>query len=284
MKTPQILFIVITMCLFVACDRDENITEEEPTSENFLFKDGFETQNNSLDELFVSNGSRWSLVQQTNPSNSTNEISIINNEFSEGQNAIRFLAYQSDEQLSKIDIEKGGLNIKSGDIVIIKADFYINGNESLENLLLIDLECCSCWDPSVGDNFGAENQCPGVRLMMSGGNDYLSIERGKISGTTLLQTNFSFPRNQWVSVQWEMTMSDSENGINRLLINRTEVINENAMNMPNAAIFRNVFSNQGIDFELQEPTFYERVQIGATANPTAGNIELYVDDFSISVK
>jgi|SRR6056297_8099 len=284
MKTHQYLFIAITMCLFVACDTDTNITEEEPTSENFLFEDGFETQNNSLDELFVSNGSRWSIVQQTNPSNSTNEISIINNEFSEGQNAIRFLAYQSDDQLSKIDIEKGGLNIKSGDKVIIKAEFYIKGNESLENLLLIDLECCSCWDPSVGDNFGAENQCPGIRLMMSGGNDYLSIERGKISGTTLQQTNYSFPRNQWVSVQWEMTMSDSENGVNRLLINGTEVVNENAMNMPNATIFRDVFSNQGIDFELQEPTFYERVQIGATANPTAGNIELYVDDFSISVE
>jgi hypothetical protein len=119
---------------------------------------------------------------------------------------------------------------------------------------------------------------------MSGGNDYLSIERGKISGTTLQQTNFAFPRNQWVSVQWEMTMSDTENGLNRLLINGTEVINESAMNMPNAQIFSDVFTNQGIDFTLQEPTFYERVQIGATANPTSGNIELFVDNFTIKVE
>ncbi|MGB5820860.1 MAG: hypothetical protein WBG90_15350 [Saonia sp.] len=284
MKTSHFLFFVISMLLFVACNNDENNTEEEPTAESFLFEDGFETENNSLNELFPSNGSRWSLIQQTNPSNATNEISIINNEFSEGQNAIRFLAYQSDNQLSKIDIERGGLNIKSGDKVIIKADFYINSNESLENLLLIDLECCSCWDPSVGDNFGSENQCPGVRLMMSGGNDYLSIERGKISGTTLQQTNFAFPRNQWVTVEWEMSMSDNENGLNRLIINGTEVINGTGMNMPNAQIFRDVFLNEGIDFTLQEPTFYERVQIGATANPTAGNIELFVDNFSIKVE
>ena len=281
---PNYHFLLLTLLLlYVACDKNES-DKEEPLAENFLFEDGFETQNNAIDELFTLDGSRWSLIQQTDPSNATNEISIINNEFSEGQNAIRFLSYPSDEQLSKIDIEKGGLNIKSGDRVIIQADFYINGNESLENLFLIDLECCSCWDPDVGDNFGAENQCPGVRLMMAGGNDYLSIERGKIAGTTLRQTNFTFPRNQWVSVQWEMTLSPNENGLNRLLINGTEVLNESAMNMPNAQIFKDTFANEGIDFTLKEPTIYERVQIGATANPTAGNIELFVDNFSLMVE
>lgn len=283
MKRNRHFLFVILLLLFVACDKNEN-SREEPLTENFLFEDGFETQNNSLEELFPSNGSRWTTIQQTDPSNQTNEISITDIEATEGINAIRFLSYKSDSQLSKIDIEKNGLNMKSGDKVIIKADFYINGTESLENLLLIDLECCTCWDPTVGDNFGAENQCPGIRLIMSGGNDYLSIERGKISGTTLQQTNFAFPRNQWVSVQWEMTLSANEDGLNKLLINGTEVLNVSAMNMPNAQIFKDTFANEGIDFTLKEPIFYERVQIGATANPTAGNIELFVDDFSLSVE
>ena len=271
------------LVLFAACDKDEN-TGEEPTAEPFLFEDGFETQNDELDELFPLDGSRWSTIQITDPSNATNEISISNTEFSEGQNALRVLAYQSDADLSKADIEKNGLSIASGDIVTIKADFYIPGTALIENLLLIDLECCSCWDPTVGDNFGAENQCPGVRLMMSGGNDYLSIERGKISGTTIQQSDVAFPRNEWVTVQWEMTLSDDETGRNRLMINGTEVIDEPGMNMPNAAVFREVFLNEGIDFTLQEPTFYERVQIGATANPTGEDIELYVDNFSIRVE
>jgi len=284
MKTRRFLFFLIGIFLFVACNSEENPPQENTTIETFLFKDGFETETNALEELFPSDGSRWSLIQQTNPSNATNEISIITNEFSEGQNAIRFLAYQSDNQLSKIDIEKGGLHIKSGNKVIITADFFINSHESLEQLFLIDLECCSCWDPDVGDNFGSENQCPGVRLMMSGGNDYLSIERGKIAGTTLQQSNFAFPRNQWVTVVWEMSMSENDNGRNRLIINGTEVLNAAGMNMPNAQIFRDTFLNEGIDFTLKEPTFYERVQIGATANPTAGNIELFVDNFSIKVE
>jgi len=283
MKIHQFIFFAIIILISLGCDKDEN-NPEELLEESFLFEDGFETQNDLLDELFPSNGSRWSTIQQTDPTYATNEISISNTEFNEGQNSLRVLAYQSDSDLSKVDIEKNGLNIGSGDMVTIKADFFIVGTEPIENLLLLDLECCSCWDPTVGDNYGSENQCPGVRLMMSGGNDYLSIERGKISGTTIQQTDFAFPRNQWVTVQWEMTMSDSENGLNRLIINGNEVINEAGMNMPNAQVFENVFLNQGIDFTLQEPTFYERVQIGATANPTAGYIELFVDNFSIKVE
>ena len=283
MKRHQSIFFVIMAFIFVSCGKDEN-NIEEPSAETFIFEDGFETQNNTIDELFPSNASRWSTIQQTDPSNATNEMSISNTEFNEGQNALRVRSYQSDSDLSKVDIEKNGLNINLGDKVTIKADFFIVGTESLENLLLIDLECCSCWDPTVGDNYGSENQCPGVRLMMSGGNDYLSIERGKISGTTMQQTNFAFPRNQWVTVQWEMTLSDNENGLNRLVVDGAEVINEAGMNMPNAQVFKDVFLEQGIDFMLQEPTSYERVQIGATANPTAGNIELFVDDFSIKVE
>lgn len=281
MKTPQFLLLAIVMFVFIACN---NNNLEKPLAEIFLFEDGFETQNNMLNELFPANGKRWSTMQQTNPTNATNAMSISNTEFNEGENALRIFAYQSDSDLSKVNVEKNGLNIVSGNKVTIKADFFITGNESLENLLLIDIECCACWDPTVGDNYGSKNQCPGVRLMMSGENDFLAIERGKISGTTIQQTNFAFPRNQWVTVEWKMTMSDNKKGLNRLVINGTEVINETGMNMPNKQVFKNVFLKQGIDFELQEPTFYERVQIGATANPTAVNIELFVDDFSIKVE
>jgi hypothetical protein len=283
MKQYQYIFFAVWIALFTCCDSDDT-TKEVPLADTFLFEDGFETRNNSVEELFPPDGTRWSTIQQTNPTSAVNEMSVITTEFTEGRNALRFLAHKSDSQLSKMDIEKSGLNIKSGDRVTIKADFYINSSEPIENLLLIDLECCSCWDPAVGDNYGSENQCPGVRLMMSGGNDYLSIERGKISGTTWQQTDFAFPRNQWVSVQWEMTMSDGDTGLNTLLINGAKVLDENGMNMPNAAIFRDVFANQGIDFKLQEPTFYERVQVGATANPTAADIELFVDNFSIRVE
>ena len=283
MKIKTLLSSILLSFVFTSCGTDEN-NIEPPSNDIFLFEDGFETQNNTLSELFPNDNSRWSSIQQTDPSNATNEISIIDSEFSEGENALRIIANESDALLSKIDIEKNGLTINEGDQVTITADFYINSTQSIENLLLIDLECCSCWDPSVGDNFGSENQCPGVRLMMSGGNDYLSIERGKISAETIQQTTTSFPRNEWVTVKWEMTLSPNSSGINKLFINGLEVINENAMNMPNAQVFSDRFAEENIDFTLQEPTFYERVQIGATAHPTAETVELFVDNFSIKVE
>jgi len=271
--------IAIIICTVLSC----SISETTPTFENFLFEDGFEVQEGSFDDLFPANGQRWSTIQVTNPSSTTNDINLSDLEVNDGLHSLYILAQQSDEDLSKSDIEKNGLVIGPGSTVTIAADFYIMGTESLENLLLIDLECCSCWDPTVGDNFGAENQCPGVRLMMSGGNDYLSIERGKISGSTIQQTTFPFPRNQWVSVQWHMTLADDDQGTNRLVINGNEVINEFGMNMPNPQIFADAFQTEGIDFVLQVPTYYERVQIGATANPTASRVEMFVDNFSIEV-
>ncbi|MCO5725021.1 hypothetical protein [Robiginitalea marina] len=282
MKRLQYLLFILPFILVLGCNKDEDSLAGPPTAK-FLFEDGFETQNNAMDELFPSDNTRWSTLQHTDPANATNEISVTNTEFSEGEDALRIVAFPSDSQLSKMDIEKNGLSIQSGDRVAIRADFLIRGREPLTNLLLIDLECCSCWDPNVGDNYGSENQCPGVRLMISGEKDYLTIERGKISGTTLQQTDLVFPRNQWVTVEWEMTLSDNETGQNRLTIDGVEVIDENAMNMPNPQVFRDVFAIEGIDFNLQQPTTYERVQVGATANPTAGRVEMFVDNFTIKV-
>lgn len=279
MKLIKITLYAILVFGFFACEKGDN-TIEQQTVENFIFEDGFETESNSVNELFLSNGSRWSSIQQSDPTNATNEISISDINFSEGQNSLRLFAFQSDNSLSKMDIEKNGFSAFANDKVIIKADFFIGNTANIENLLLIDLECCSCWDSTAN----VENQCPGIRLQMSGGNDFLSIERGKIAESTIEQTSFQFPRNEWVTVQWEMILSNNNNGMNKLLINGTEVLNSSGTNMPNAQTFRDIFAQEGIDFTLQEPTFYERVQIGATANPTTEDIELFVDDFSIVVE
>ncbi|GAA0730669.1 hypothetical protein GCM10009430_42070 [Aquimarina litoralis] len=269
----KFIYVLIILVSCIACSNSDS--DASLTTTSFLFEDGFETQNNDVDELFESNGSRWTNIQQTNPSN---EISISTSTFSEGQNALRLLALQSDNVLSKMDIEKEGFKAFADDLVVIEADFYLNSTANIENLLLIDLECCSCWDPTVEDN-----QCPGVRLMMSGGNDFLAIERGKISAGNLQQTSLQFPRNEWVTVRWELTLADDDTGINSLSINGNEIIMGNGMNLPNATIFRELFAENGIDFTLQEPVFYERVQVGATANPTMEDIELFVDNFSIQI-
>ena len=76
MTNSKIILLIVLALLFLACDADNN-PSEEINVENFVFEDGFETQNKTIDELFLSNGSRWTGIQQVNPStNSTNQISI----------------------------------------------------------------------------------------------------------------------------------------------------------------------------------------------------------------
>lgn len=86
-----------------------------------------------------------------------------------------------------------------------------------------------------------------------------------------------------VTVKWVLELSQTNTGTNTLLINDNEVISTNGMNMPNAQIFADIFQQDRIDFELQEPVFYERIQIGATANPTAESLEMFIDNFSVSI-
>ncbi|MCB4807468.1 hypothetical protein LG651_04330 [Tamlana sp. 62-3] len=279
MKFFKLIILIAAVFLTSGCETG-NDNSGSSGSENFVFQDGFETLNNTLDELFPLNGSRWTSIQQVNPSNSINEISISQSIFIEGESALRLFANSSDNTLSKMNIEKEGFNAFENDKVLIKADFYVNSDANIENLLLIDLECCSCWDNTAN----VDNQCPGVRLQMSGGNDYLSIERGKIGESTIQQTSFKFPRNEWVTVQWELILANNDSGVNKLLVNGTEIIHTTGINMPNPEKFRDLFAQEGIDFNLQEPISYERIQIGATANPTSENIELFVDNFSLSIE
>ncbi|MEQ9305952.1 MAG: hypothetical protein RJQ14_18705 [Marinoscillum sp.] len=59
--------------------------------------------------------------------------------------------------------------------------------------------------------------------MMSGGNDYLAVERGKILGSTIRQNTLAFPRRRWVSIRWEMKLSDEDDGLIMLFLDDEEV-------------------------------------------------------------
>jgi hypothetical protein len=274
--------VLFASLLSISCSETDTGQEEmmtqAPSPQQFSFSDGFEGNEGDFNALFPQDGSRWSNIQLVNPANKENNIGLTNETVSEGQYALSLFSVGSDETLSKIDLEKGGLAIFEGQTVSITANFYIESDENLQGLLLVDLECCECWDPRVPDN-----QCPGVRLMMSGGNDFLSIERGKIGLETLVQDQVAFPRNEWVEIQWVMKLSPNVNGNNQLYVNGQLVIDEINSNMPNEDVFEGIFAEKGIDFQLQTPVFYERVQIGATANPTTADIPIYIDGFSLQV-
>ncbi len=274
------LSLFLTGLLLVTGCRDENPGEFAVPVGITDFFDDFETDTRDINTLFPSDNSRWTNLQQDNPTDNENEVELTDIQAATGDQSLRFFAYGSLAPLSKMDIEKAGFAAVAGQTVTIEADFFIDSEENLADLLLLDFECCSCWDPNVPDN-----NCPGVRLMMSGGNDFLSIERGKIGGETLIQSAVAFPRRQWVHITWEMTLSGEEiTGRNVLTINDTEIIRSNGMNLPNAEVFAAAAQAEGIDFTLREPVFYERLQVGATANPTNADVLLYVDNVRVVVR
>ncbi|MEO0728224.1 MAG: hypothetical protein AAFZ63_26995, partial [Bacteroidota bacterium] len=270
-------FDVFNLLTIFSCGQDDDIDVVEPEV-SYLFEDGFESVNNDLNDLFPLDGSRWTNIQLVDPDNGENTIELNTTTVNEQDYALKIIAKPSDDILSKADIEKGGFSAPVGANISIQAKFFIETSEDLQDLLLIDLEYCSCWDPTVPDN-----QCPGIRLMMKEEN-YLSIERGKILGSTIAQTEVAFPIGEWVDLEWQMKLSPDDSGENVLTINGQEVINALAKNMPNADEFRAEAAMNGISFELQEPLAYERIQIGATANPTPHEVVMYVDDFRVEIE
>lgn len=274
MKLIKLLLILFVVA---SCNNDDTVSIE--TELPFLFENGFEVTSNNVDDLILLDTSSWTNIQLQDPNNGTNTISISTDIVNKGDKSLKIVALPSDEILSKADIEKFGFNAPIGSTIKIEADFYINTNEDLTDLFLLDLECCSCWDPNVPNN-----QCPGVRLKIGGDNEYLSIERGKIQNSTIGQTEVSFPKLEWVNIVWEMELSQENIGRNKLSINGIEVISSEGINMPNEELFRQEFASAGIDFTLPDDVFYERVQIGATANPTQNTIEMFVDNFKLSIE
>jgi len=73
MKRHKIIGCLVLVSAFLACDPND-ATTAEPSAIDFIFEDGFETQNNTIDELFKSDGSRWTTIQQDDPTNAVNEI------------------------------------------------------------------------------------------------------------------------------------------------------------------------------------------------------------------
>lgn len=269
--------LLIATSLLLACTNDPNFPIE--TELPYHFQDGFETNNQELNDLFPADGSRWTGLQKVDPDNGENEIKLNQSTFNEGKSSLEIISKPSDNILSKMDIEKGGFYAPIGSTISIQADFYISSTGDLKDLFLIDLECCACWDNSVPNN-----QCPGIRLKFSGEDDFLSIERGKILGSTIAQAALSFPKDEWVRIEWRIQLAPDEEGKNFLAINGQEVINAAGKNMPNKDEFRAEFASNGIDFELREPLAYERIQIGATANPTTTEFRILIDNVVLRIE
>lgn len=237
--------------------------------ERLLFSDGFENVQNFSD-LLPGNASRWTNVQRTHDDNKVEmETRVVRG----GSRALHLYSKPA-RNVSKADIERGGLDLREGQRVTISAWFYIPGNHSLRELYLMDMECESCWP----ENSRRKNKSPGVRLALKSDAGILAVERGKIGFRkgTLRGAQVGFPRNRWVHLKWISVLSTQEDGLSEVYMDGQKILSARAINMPSPAIFK----KYGI--RLKQPIRYDRVQFGITANGTSAPVRMYLDDVRIT--
>ena len=169
----------------------------------------------------------------------------------DGSKSLRFLAVKptSTRPLTKTSIDNENLLVRKNTLANITAWYYIaEGNPTG----LMDLEC----------EFISES--PGIRLLL---NDQLEprVEMKWGNKTTFrVSPNLGtkLPRNQWFKLRLNLAVTDNNNGIVQLYVNNQLVIDGRGQTL---------FSTDG---------FYNRLQVGVTANTANSNSVVYMDEIN----
>ena len=220
-----------------------------------FFQDSFETYV-TLSELLKSESHLWSLTQLTKDKNN---IVIDSNQAYSGRKSIRFFAESSDQDgASKASIVKQHMAFWEGDTVRMSANYYIDGNSKLDWLFLMDLE----EQTAIGAG-------PGMRLAMVDNELRIEYKFDEKDITQHKGTEVKFPRNQWVSLVWEVTLSQKNLGSVRLWQDGQIIIQcENKRTLPKDVLY----------FQQGTKGMYSSCEIGITANSKDNPLILWVDD------
>lgn len=238
------------------------------------FEDGFE-EAEDVRALLDHNSGRWTRVQI---SHDENVLFMHEDPTRSGRAALGFHAVPSDDVVSKALIERGGFRLYAGQSAMVDAWFLIPGGQSLDNVFLMDLECRDCWPAFSGRN----NPSPGIRLTLKGDDGEVAVERAKIGHPkgTWRQPRHDpvlFPRDRWVRLTWILYLSPDDEGGTEVLIDGRPVLRARGATLPDISRFR----EKGV--RLVEPLYYERLQIGITANGAENSVAMLVDDVTVSV-
>jgi len=249
----QFLLILSTTILLFGCNKEKYF--DGPNS----FSDDFESYS-SLEEMLIDDDVYWSATQQTYDANA---ISLSSEQAHSGTTSLKFDAVVStDEKLSKCSIFKQKMAFFEGETVRSEIWYYIDGEQELDWLFLLDLE----EQTAIGAG-------PGMRVANVGAENFGVVEF-KFKEGNLLQENVSFPRNQWFKITLETHLSQKKKGWVKLYMNDQLIIEEqNTRTLPKDILY-NLQGTKGM---------YTSIEIGITANSFSNAAVVYADDFSIDV-
>lgn len=223
------------------------------------YQDDFESYA-VFDDLFEEDDSRWSYSQITL---GPNDVRVDTSRAHSGSQSMRFVASQriDGETVSKASVAKQKMAFWEGETVHLEAWYYLEGNAPHEWLFLMDLE----EQATIGAG-------PGMRVALVG--NALLVEH-KYPQPNLAQqegAEVAFPRDQWVHIALEVTLSQSDEGRVRLWQDGVLLISQDEwQTLPKDILY----AQQGTK------AMYSSVEFGATANASEEEATLWVDDVAV---
>lgn len=251
-KSLLLLFVLFFLC---GCYKEKREYLEGAIDS---YSDDFESYLHT-DSLYGDD--HWSGNQLTIPENA---VSIDTQIVHSGNQSLCFFAKpKSGNTVSKASLLKNNFGFENNSVVEYEAWYYIQSQESLPDLFLVDFE-----DPAY------ISSSPGFRIMINE-NEEVCVERNKMNHHTLQQTigtHKKFPKNQWVKLKIEFKLSQRKKGYvkiwqdDELILDHSNVI---------------TLAKDFAYASLGTVGFLRQIEIGITANGTAGDLVMYMDDFRI---
>lgn len=248
----RIYLILIAGLLLTNCDKRKFF--EGPDS----YQDGFESYS-MLSDALEEDDLFWSFTQLTRSEN----LILVDSSFSHsGEKSLKFEAAATENgEASKASIVKQKMAFWEGETVRVSGWYFLEGNEPLQWLFLMDIE-----EQSV---IGAG---PGMRIALV--DDQLRVEY-KFNEKDILQdssTAVAFPRDQWVELIWELRLSQKEEGAVKLWQDGTLLIDaKDKRTLPNDLLY----------FQQGTKGMYSSIEIGITANSFENEATMWVDDIRV---
>lgn len=252
MKCLRILLLCLP--LVAGCDKEKLFKGPDH------YDDGFEAYA-SAEELIDGNDLRWSFDQLTlDGNNYFIDTAVVHG----GKQSIRFEGKASEnDALSKCSIAKQKMAFWEGQTVYLSAWYYLTGQEDFNWLFLMDIE----EQAAIGAG-------PGMRLVLV--EDQIRVEH-KFNERDIVQdstTAVLFPREQWVQLEWEILLSQKDDGTVRVWQDGSLILSaENRRTLPKDQLY----------FQQGTKAMYSSVEFGLTANATPVDQVLYLDDVSVRV-
>ena len=214
------------------------------------FADGFEA---GIDRKIDGWHQQMKLSSGSKAGSPDNNVETTTEQVHSGKFSLKTYTPKDPRDLQKAAVLRELFFFPPGSDFWFSAWFFIPGTSNIENLFIFDLEA-------------TENHGLGRRLMFTGSNGrYLMLEGKRSTGPQYSQTKtpVPFPRDQWVHVKLHLHLSPGDAGRVELWQDGKLILDKQGSNMP-----RN--------------TFYDRIEVGQTANSTHQELTVYVDDVRVS--